>query len=169
MNVASLIVSILGLIVSSIGFWKTVEQIRRTATASEAANKTFEDVGRRMNSHHILLLAPQINQICDDLDAAISNDDVKDASRLLVAYARSASTVSAAISLTGEAEKLGTFELGMIEKLNSSAEMAGAKKGELYNVKGTPLDILLKEVSGTITQVSIELVKLTANYRAKVS
>lgn len=157
------VLSIIGLAVTGVGFWFTVQQLRRTATATETANTLLKDVAQRMQMNHLLVMLPQLHVLADELDAGVMAEDARGVARTLVAYSRIAVQVASLL----EAEGDSTVDL--VTKLRDSSTRASVVKGEIVSGTKTPLAKLLKAIMTDISEIANTAGGLVSQYQMKVS
>ena len=75
MNKAGGWLSLAGVIISLFGFGLGWRQLRRTAKASETANKTLADVIRHFNTNFIRVMLPEVIQIVTDLNQTMTEEN----------------------------------------------------------------------------------------------
>lgn len=156
-------ISIAGLFVAVVGFSFTVQQLHRTATASEAANTLLASVGERMQMNHLLVMLPQLHVLADELDAGVIADDARGVARTLVAYSRTAVQVASLLSV----EDAQSAELGT--QLRESSAQARQIKGLIVSGTKIPLAKLLKTVMAEISESASAASGLVSKYQMKVS
>jgi hypothetical protein len=159
----SLIVGILGLLVTIVGFWLAVSQLRRTASATEATRSAIEASTKRMRLNHLLVLLPQFRSFEIDLDNAGDDNDEKAARRALVGYSHTANQV--AELLKGEEG----IEPDFLELLRSSAISAASAKGRLATGHETNVRAVVEEISTQVSDVSARAAGIITQYQTQVA
>lgn len=156
--------SVVGLAVSGVGFFFTVRQLRRTATATEISNTLLKGVGERMHLNHLLVMLPQLHVISDELDAGILASDDRGVARTLVAYSR----ISAQIAVLLEQDSASDNVL-LIARLRESASKASSVKSSIVTGSKDPLAKLVRPMMAEIAEVSNLAGALVSTYQMKVS
>jgi len=157
-------IGIAGLLVSIVGFWLAIVQLRRTAKATKATADNIKQTLHRMNINHMLVLLPQLRLIENDLDQAAEDEDRRLAQRTLISYAHTASQVA---SLLQGSETTSDVEL--IQKLRSSARKASQAKAQLVSSSRVSVKAAIKDVLGEVGDVTGTCAGLIAQYQSKVS
>lgn len=156
-------ISAAGLLIAVVGFSFTVQQLRRTATATETANGLLESVAERMQMNHLLVMLPQLHVLADELDAGVIADDARGVARTLVAYSRTAIQVA---SLLGSDDTQSEI---LVVQLRESSAQARLMKGQIVSGTKTPLAKLLKDVMAEISETASAASGLVSRYQMKVS
>lgn len=154
---------VVGLVVSIVGFALAIQQLRKTAKASEATKTAIEETARRMSMNHLLVLLPQLRVIEADLDAAAAEDDRRLAIRSLVSYSHTVNQVASLME--GEAG----VSSDMMEKLRGSARIAGAAKSSLVTNNRLAVRSATKAAIEEIGEVSSSAAGLVAQFQVKAS
>ncbi|WP_157944111.1 hypothetical protein [Blastococcus atacamensis] len=145
------------------GFSLAIQQLRKTAKASEATKTAIEETARRMSMNHLLVLLPQLRVIEGDLDAAAADDDRRLAIRSLVSYSHTANQVASLMA--GEKDVDGD----LIERLRASARTAGAAKSTLVTSNRQTVRSVTKTAVEEIGEVSSFAAGLVAQCQVKAS
>lgn len=157
--------SVVGLLIGAVGFSFTIAQLRRTATASEAANDLLAAVGQRMQMNHLLVMLPQLHVLADELDAGVLANDSRGVARTLVAYSRTAIQVASLLENESDLENSDS----LAHKLRESSIQASVMKGAIVSGTKTPLAKLLKSIMADISDVSGAAGGLVSRYQMTVS
>lgn len=157
-------IGLVGLVVSVVGFWLAIVQLRRTAKATKATADGISQTLHRMNVNHMLVLLPQLRLIESDLDQAAEEEDRRLAQRTLVSYSHTASQV--AMLLEGS-ESPGDSQL--IEKLRGSARRASQAKAALVSSNRVSVKTAIKEVGAEVGDIAGIAAGLIAQYQTKVA
>lgn len=159
MELASLILSALGLLVTGGGFYLAWSQLKRTADAAEASADAMRRTEHRMALNHLLVLLPQFRLIESDLDLAAQDGDRKLAIKALVSYAYVASEVAVML------ENYEGVDEAFIEELRNTAAAATDAKSNLVSNARTSPKGAAKDVLPRIGQVSMRLAGMAGHFK----
>lgn len=157
-----LVIGVLGLLATGIGFWIAIFQLRKTATAAQATTRAIELANGRMLLNHLLVLLPQMKNLEADLDAAIAAPDKIAAIRALVAFSHTANQVAALLET-----EVAQSEL--VAQLRASARAASLAKSDLVSGSKKSLPALLHEIVAEISDVAAKCAGLSTTYQTKVA
>ena len=158
----------LGLLITVIGFWLAIVQLRKTATASTATTLAVQTANQRMLYNHLLVLMPQLRTLEGDVDAAVVGGDREAAVRALVAFSHAANQVAALLE-TEPVETRLSDHVELVADLRLAARAVSAAKGELVSGSKKTLGNLLHGVSTQISDVTARCAGLSTTYQTKVA
>jgi RNA-binding protein YhbY len=152
--------SLIGLMVSVVGFAFAIWQLTRTANASVATRQAIERTEKRMALNHLLIILPQFRLLENDLDSAADTDDRPLARRSLVAYSHFAAEV--ATILDGQ----NGVDQKLVHDIRESATLASRVKAALVDApKERNTKQLTKNVRETISALSVHIGSLATTYQ----
>lgn len=155
--------SVVGLVLTVVGFVITFVQLTRTRRASVATNSAVQLATTRMHSNFLLITLPQFKALELDLDEASDRNDKRLARRTLVAYSHNANRVATLLDgSTDDAEKM------LSEALRTSATAASSAKSSL--VTGDSANVLeaVKNLLTDIGDLATRAEGIAAKYQIKV-
>jgi hypothetical protein len=156
------VIGTVGLVVSVVGFWLAIDQLRKTTSAARATGLAIDDANKQMLLNHMLVLMPQLKSVDSDLDAAIMADDSPAAVRALVEFSYSAKQIASLLSVQAPAE-----EEALIASLKKAAETAVAGKAALLYGATQPLKKVLRPIAEEIGRVASDCAALSLTYQTK--
>lgn len=160
--------SSIGLIVTVVGFWLAIVQLRKTASAAKATTSAIETANKRMLYNHLLVIMPQLRSLEGDIDASVASGDKGAAVRALVAFSHAAKQIASLLetepSTDGELE-----HAELIGVLRATARAVSTVKGELVSGSKKSLSTLLQGISGDISDIASRCAGLTTTYQTKVA
>jgi chemotaxis protein histidine kinase CheA len=158
-----LVLSFVGLAVTAVGFILAIKQLRKTATAAEAATAAISGANAQMVHNHLLILLPQIQTLEADLDAAIIAGEKEDAARALVSFSHAANQIAALLTSNTRPSTDASLE----QELRSTAKKASELKAAIVKGSKKTLPVLLGAVAQEIGAVSARCSGLITTYQAK--
>lgn len=157
------ILSATGVIVSALGFFYTVQQVRRTATAAEATRDAIQESTARMHLNYLMVLLPEFKLLEQELDTAAEEDDKKAARRVLVAYSHSANRAAALLAVSSiPAEKL------LAKELQATSRGASSAKSSIVSGESESVLDAVRDLMDRFGEVSRSCEGLVATYQMKV-
>ncbi len=154
--------AMLGIAITALGFVLAVWQLWRTANATNATRTAILDAVERIDSNHILLLAPQFHTVEEALGRAIDSEDKPLAINNLLAYRNIASQAAGLIGKSKQQEHQST-----INRLNETAESASKAKHKLVSRSSATVRLTLKDVYPDICAVASEMTILGVTISSK--
>lgn len=144
-------ISLVGILISLIGFGLMIWQLVRTANASIATQQSMHRTERRMVYNHMLVLIPQFRLLEVHLDEAAETDDRRLAIRTLVAFSQLASEVA---GLLGREEDIPAE---IVDKLQESAGRASVTKANVIDNPRQAVKSSTKTFRGELAELTTHI------------
>lgn len=162
-EIASLTVSVVGVLVSIGGFALAYHQLRRTADATVATQAAMERTEQRMALNHLLVLLPQFQAIEASLDRACEADDRPSAIAALSTCTRVSS------ELSGVLLNVETAGDGLVDRLRNLSESASAAKNLLVEAASNrKVHAITSSVRQLLSETSAQIAESGATYRTSI-
>lgn len=120
----NLVIGVLGILLTIVGFWIAIVQIRKTRTAAEAARDAAAHGTNRIRYNQLIILVPQLQNLEGEMDAVVRQNDLFAAERVLVRWRQVATQTSGILREMGAEHEELTQQ---IEKCCGAARAAKAK------------------------------------------
>jgi hypothetical protein len=159
-----IVVGVLGLIVTFIGFYIAVQQLKKTTDAAQATTLAITSANSRMLYNHLLTLLPQLSSLEVEIDTAILKDDREGAVRALVQFSLAANTTAALLTSHD-----GGDTADLVDKLQLTAREASKQKNAIVSGSTKALSAILGKLATDVSEVSGRCAGLAATYKAKVA
>lgn len=157
-------VSVIGLVVTTLGFGLTIWQVWRTANAAEATKDAIENSSQRMYANYLLVLLPEFKAFELELDEAMNTNDIRMARRTLVQYSHHAQRAAALLSNSDDAA-----ERDLATLLRESSTTATKVKSRLMTDTSTTVSEAAKPLVEEVSDVASKANGLVASYQLKVA
>lgn len=151
---------IVSIVVSVVGFWIAVSQIRKTRDAAMASEQARLDSGR---SYLRVLMIPEMRQRMSELDTAILLDDRTAVTSVLDSYSHLAAQVSVLI------RELKLDRDDAAEQVASVARLAADTKRTVGRVKRGSLESQTREVREKMDATKHRMAEISLGGRPSVT
>lgn len=154
-----------GLILTIIGFWIAISQIRKTKTAAEAAANAAIVGTNRIRYNQLLILSPQMGQIEHDLDTAIHDDDKNNAEKAFIRWRQLAVVVHGLIG------QMGPDYTDLAESIEKTRVNVISAKSKLVdpNNASKPVSVLISGVRKEISNANDRLGSVVGKLATEIS
>ena len=98
-------IGVIGLIVTFVGFWIAIVQIRKTKSAAEAAARAAKVGSVRIRYNQLLMVVPQMQNLELEIDSAIQQSDSYAVERALLRWRQLAASSHGILGQMGESYK----------------------------------------------------------------
>lgn len=95
------VVALSGLVLTVGGFWIAIRQIRKSVSASRAAQGAVTITSERLTQNRLLILASQLQLAEVDLDDAVASDDRRAVEKALVRWRHLAASIRGTLNRIG--------------------------------------------------------------------
>lgn len=149
----------LGLVLTVIGFWVAIVQLRKTRSASVEAARELSRAREKLNADQLSANVAQLQLVGTDLDFAIWNNDAEVAHRSLVRFNYLANEVVALLdNHPGDNAELA-------ERLKQAASDAREAKAEIVSTKRPDVVRVAKAVGRAVTELTGDIAGIVATDR----
>jgi hypothetical protein len=143
------VLAVLGIVLTVVGFWIALVQLRKTKTAAEAAASAATIGTVRIRYNQLLMITPQLQTLETELDTAFQQNDYYGAERILLRWRQLAA------SAHGVLGQMGDGYLTLVESLEKTRGNAIATKGKLSEASASQSRTVSTVAAGVRKEISV--------------
>lgn len=148
------VLAVLGFLVTLIGFWIAIQQIRKATSAAEAGEKAISKTAERLGMNYLLILLSQLQDAQQALALAVARDEGPSAQLALLRWRQLSGQARGRLAATGEHQEV-------VKLIQASVAQIGTAQAMIDKDEKSVADAT-KRVRAAIDRASDELSALMA-------